>query len=92
MHFTSIISIRVKLEDSIRQHEHACAERCALEENLKVKSREYEALKKEFEALKSQTQEASSIQSSLQSRVTECEQEIETLQAKVKKLEQTRAL
>ena len=82
-------SLLGKLEDSIRQHERACAERCTLEEKLKIKSREYEVLKQEFEALKSQTQNASSVQSNLQSKIGECVQEIETLRAKVKKLEHT---
>jgi hypothetical protein len=82
-------SLLGKLEDSIRQHERACAERCLLEEKLKIKSREHEVLKQEFEALKSQTEKASSIQSSLQSKIADCEQEIETLQDKVKKLERT---
>ena len=82
-------SLLGKLEDSIRQHERACAERGSLEEELKKKSREHEILKQEFEALKSQAQEASSIQSSLRSKIADCEQEIETLKAKVKKLEHT---
>ena len=82
-------SLLGKLEDSIRQHERACAERCSLEEKLKIKSREHEILKQEFEVLKSQAQEASSIQSSLHSKIADCEQEIETLKAKVKKLEHT---
>ena len=82
-------SLLGKLEDSIRQHERACAERGSLEEELKKKSREHEILMQEFEVLKSQAQEASSIQSSLQGKIADCEQEIETLQAKVKKLEHT---
>ena len=82
-------SLLGKLEDSIRQHERACAERGSLEEELKKKSREHEILKQEFEALKSQAREASSIQSSLHSKIADCEQEIETLKAKVKKLEHT---
>ena len=82
-------SLLGKLEDSIRQHERACAERGSLEEELKKKSREHEIIKQEFEALKNQAQEASSIQSSLQGKIADCEQEIETLQAKVKKLEHT---
>jgi DNA repair exonuclease SbcCD ATPase subunit len=82
-------SLLGKLEDSIRQHERACAERGSLEAKLKIKSREHEVLKQEFEALKSQTQKASSVQSSLQSKIADCEQEIETLHAKVKKLEHT---
>jgi chromosome segregation ATPase len=88
--YTSIqSSLLGKFEDSIRQHERSCAERCSLEEKLKIKSREHEVLKQEFEALKSQTQKASSVQSSLQSKIADCEQEIETLQGKVKKLEHT---
>jgi chromosome segregation ATPase len=82
-------SLLGKLEDSIRQHERACAERGSLEEKLKIKSREHEVLKQEFEALKSQAQKASSIQSSLQNKLADCEQEIETLQGQVKKLEYT---
>ena len=76
-------SLLGKFEDSIRQHERACAERSVLEEKLKAKLQEYESLK-------SQTQEASSTQSSVvdaQSRITECEREIESLKAKVEMLE-----
>ena len=46
---TSLFS---KLEDVIRQHEHACAERKSLEENLKSKEEENERLKNELENLK----------------------------------------
>ena len=75
-------SLLGKFEDSIRQHERACAERSVLEEKLKAKLQEYECLK-------SQTQEASSTQSSMadaQSRIT-CEREIESLKEKVEMLE-----
>ena len=41
-----------KLEDSIRQHEHACAEKKLLEESLKSKEEENERLKYELEHLK----------------------------------------
>ena len=82
-------SLLGKFEDSIRQHERACAERCMLEEKLKTRSEEYESLKQEFEALKSLTRKANSDQSSLQRKVTDCEHEIETLRARVKTLEHT---
>ena len=81
-----------KFEDSVRQHERACAERSVLEEMLKVKSEEYESLKQELEALNSQTQEASSIQGSTantQSKITDYEHEIETLKERVEKLKHT---
>ena len=80
-------SLLGKFEDSIRQHERACAEKRMLEEKLKTRSEEYKSLKQEFEALKSQTQKASSVQSSLRSKISDCECEIEILRAKVKKLE-----
>ena len=41
-----------KLEDSIRQHEHACAEKKVLEERMKSKEEENEKLKIELEHLK----------------------------------------
>ena len=39
-----------RFEDSIRQHEHACAEKKLLEERLKVKSENCESLKGEVES------------------------------------------
>ena len=41
-----------KLEDSIRQYEHACAEKKLLEERMKSKEEENEGLKTELERLK----------------------------------------
>ena len=78
-------SLLGNFEDSIRQHERACAEKSMLEEKLQAKLEEYESLK-------SQTQEASSVQSSAanaQSRITDCEREIEIIKAKFEKLELT---
>ena len=79
-----------KFEESIRQHEHACAEKSMLEEKLKAKSEEYETLKHELEAMKCQTESISSIKSSVtnaQSRLINCGEEIESLKARVTTLE-----
>jgi hypothetical protein len=73
-----------KFEDSIRQHERACAEKRELEEKLTAKSEEHERLKQEFVAFKSQSEKANSVQSS---KISDCEYEIETLKARLTQLE-----
>jgi hypothetical protein len=73
-----------KFEDSIRQHERACAEKRELEEKLTAKSEEHERLKQEFVAFKSQSEKANSVQSS---KISDYEYEIKTLKVQLKKLE-----
>jgi hypothetical protein len=75
-----------KFEDSIRQHERACAEKRELEEKLTAKSEEHERLKQEFVAFKSQSEKANSVQSN---KISDCEYEIETLKARLTQLEHT---
>ena len=77
-----------RFEDSIRQHEHACTEKCALEEKLKAKAQEYDNLNQEFEALKSQPQAVSSVVNT-QSQISNSEYEIEDLKENIRKLEHT---
>jgi DNA repair exonuclease SbcCD ATPase subunit len=80
-----------RLEDSIRQHEHACTEKNLLEQKLKAKSEKYEKLKHDLEALKSQTKEIStSVHDNMdqaQSRILAYESKITTLKTKIKELE-----
>ena len=45
-------SLMGKLEDAIRQYEHACAEKQLLEENVKIKEEENKKLKYELDSLK----------------------------------------
>ena len=77
-----------RFEDSIRQHERACTEKCVLEEKLKAKAQEYDSLKQEFEAMKSQPQAVSSV-ANAQSRMIDSEHEIETVKENIRKLEHT---
>ena len=79
-------SLLGKLEDSIRQHEHACAEKKLLEERLKVKTETCEILKGELETLKGQNQE---LASNTQSRITACTKQIENLEKRIKELQKT---
>ena len=79
-----------RFEDSIRQHERACAEKNLLEQRLKTKSEECEKLKQELEALKSQNQETSSIREEVaraESRISACESGVDNLKIKLKELE-----
>ena len=80
-----------RLEDSIRQHEHACTEKNLLEQRLKAKSEKYEKLKHDLEALKSQTKKISaSIRDNMdktQSRILACESGMMTLKTRIKELE-----
>ena len=75
-----------RFEDSIRQHEHACAEKKLLEERLKVKSEKCERLKGELETLKGQNEE---LASNTQSRITACTKQIENLEKRIEKLHKT---
>ena len=79
-----------KYEDSIRQHERACAEKNLLEQRLKAKSEKCEKLKNELEVLKSQNQETSSIREDVaraESRISACESGVDNLKSKIKELE-----
>ena len=75
-----------RFEDSIRQHEHACAEKKLLEERLKVKSETCERLKGELETSKGQNKE---LASNTQSRITACTKQIENLEKIIEKLQKT---
>ena len=75
-----------RFEDSIRQHEHACAEKKLLEERLKVKSEKCERLKGELETLKHQNQE---LASNTQSRIAACTNQIENLKKRIEELQKT---
>ena len=75
-----------RFEDSIRQHEHACAEKNLLEERLKVKSEKCERLKGELETLKGQNLE---LARNTQSRITACTKQIENLEKRIEKLQKT---
>ena len=76
-----------RYEESIRQHERACAEKAKLEATLNDKSRECERLKEELEVLKRQTSPNDESRANTQSRLTTCESEVETLKTKVCELE-----
>ena len=75
-----------RFEDSIRQHEHACAEKKLLEERLKVKSEKCERLKGELETMKGQNQE---LARNTQSRITACTNQIENLEKRIEQLHKT---
>ena len=79
-------SLLGRFEDSIRQHEHACAEKKLLEERLKVKSEKYEKLKGELETLKHQNQE---LASNTQSRIEASTNQIEDLKKRIEELQKT---
>ena len=79
-------SLLGRFEDSIRQHEHACAEKTLLEERLKVKSEKCERLKGELETLKGQNEEQVS---NTQSRITACTNQIENLKKGIEELQKT---
>ena len=82
-----------KLEDSIRQHEHACAEKELLEESLKSKEEENERLKYELEHLKlihQKTDNAESnneILASMENRISAFEAEMSELRGRIEELE-----
>ena len=75
-----------RFEDSIRQHEHAYAEKELLEERLKVKSERCEILKGELETLKHQNEE---ITSNTQSEIAACTKQIENLEKRIEELQKT---
>ena len=75
-----------RFEDSIRQHEHACAEKKVLEEWLKVKSEKCERLKGELETLKGQNEE---LASNIQSKIVACTNKIENLEKRIEELQRT---
>ena len=75
-----------RFEDSIRQHEHACAEKKLLTENLKAKSEKCERLQKELETLKGQNLE---LARKTQSRIAACTNKIESLEKRIEELQKT---
>ena len=78
-------SLLGRFEDSIRQHERACAEKNLLEERLKVKSEKYKRLKEKLESLRVQNQEAANTQS----RISACTIQIENLKKRIEELQKT---
>ena len=75
-----------RFEDSIRQHEHAFAEKELLEERLKVKSETCERLKGELETLKGQNEEQVR---NVQSRIEACTNQIENFGKRIERLQKT---
>ena len=75
-----------RFEDSIRQREHACAEKNLLEDRLKVKTETCEILKGELETLKGQNLE---LASNTQSRIVACTKQIENLEKRIEELQKT---
>ena len=85
-------SLLDRFEDSIRQHERACAEKNLLEKKLKTKSEKNARLRDELENLKRQSQETSSIKNevaNVQGRLTACESGITNLKTRISELENT---
>ena len=80
-------TILSKYEDSIRKHERIRLEKDRLEEIVKEKSKECESLKEKLEALKSKTGAVDEAVALIQSRLTACEGEVETLETKFFHLE-----
>ena len=75
-----------RFEDSIRQHEHACAEKKLLEERLKVKSEHCKTFKGELETLKGQNKE---LASNTQIKIAACTKQIENLEKGIEQLQKT---
>ena len=73
-----------KFEDSIRQYEHACAEKKLLEERLKVKTEKCERLKVELKTLRDKNQE---LASNTQCRIEACVDKIESLKKRIEELQ-----
>ena len=67
-----------KLEDAIRQHEHACAEKESLECSLNSKGEENESLKNELKHLKDTAMDESKI-TITENRISTCEAEMNEL-------------
>ena len=74
------------VEESIRQHERACAGKSQLEEDLKTKSQEIERLKSDLEVLKCQTTLSYQI-STAEKRVSASEAEINELKRRMTEVE-----
>ena len=76
-----------KLEESMRQHAVACAEKNMLENKLQLKSEEIEQLRAELRNL---TRRESDLNSeSAEGKISACESEIADLKQRIKKLEST---
>ena len=77
-----------RLEEAVRQHERARAEKISLEEKLKAKTEKCERLKAKFQALQSETQKLVSKEAAeAKSKIAACESEIEKLKERVKEVE-----
>ena len=82
---TSVVG---KLEDAIRQHERACAEKNILEENIKIKEEENKKLKSELDTLKQTDKKVNeNLIASTESRISACEAEVSELRGRINKLE-----
>ena len=79
-------SLLGRFEDSIRQHERACAEKNLLEERLKVKSEKCKRLKDELETLRKQNQE---LASNTQRKITACTGKIDEFKKRMEELRKT---
>ena len=79
-------SLLGRFEDSIRQHEHACAEKKLLEERLKVNLEKCERLKGELETLRGQNEK---LAGNTQTRITACTKKMENLEKRIEKLQIT---
>ena len=77
-----------RLEEAVRQHEHARVEKIFLEEKLKVKTEKCAKLKAKFQALQSETQKLVTKEAAeAKSKIAACESEIEKLKERVKEVE-----
>ena len=77
-----------RLEEAVRQHEHAHVEKISLEEKLKAKTEKCEKLKAKFQALQSETQKLVTKEAAeAKSKIAAYESEIENLKERVKELE-----
>ena len=77
-----------RLEEAVRQHEHARVEKISLEEKLKVKTEKCEKLKAKFQALQSETQKLVTKEAAeAKSKIAACESEIENLKERVQEVE-----
>ena len=77
-----------RLEEAVRQHERARAEKISLEEKLKAKTEKCEKLKAKFQALQSETQKLVTKEAAeAKSKIAARESEIEKLKERVKEVE-----
>ena len=80
-----------RLEDAIRQHERACAEKMMLEESIKSKEEENMRMKNKLDSLKNHTITDSAINleniRTTESRISACETEMTKLKQRMEDLE-----